>query len=214
MHRLLAVWSTAALCVSGGVAHHVRRVQRPAPLVSPRSARQVRNERNEIYVHQRAPSKSVHPSMYDMFVGGLVVAGETPETAARCEPTASLAEKKPQRSLAVSAVLPTTASDGTHQMPAVTTPPFADASGSESRALRLVLRRGVSRRVRVVPRRNEVKEELGVDVAHAGASMQYMFDHDFIGPRNRVVVSCYCVTVQVHPSPSPDQREAKTRLPG
>ena len=41
----------------------------------------VRNAAGDVYVHQRAPTKSVHPSMYDMFVGGLVVAGEAVETA-------------------------------------------------------------------------------------------------------------------------------------
>ena len=36
-----------------------------------------------IYIHQRSPAKSVHPSMYDTYVGGLVVAGERPSEAAR-----------------------------------------------------------------------------------------------------------------------------------
>ena len=43
------------------------------------------NEQGEVYVHRRADTKSVHPSYYDMFVGGLVVAGEGLETAARCD---------------------------------------------------------------------------------------------------------------------------------
>jgi isopentenyldiphosphate isomerase len=43
----------------------------------------VQNEAGEVYVHRRAPTKSMHPNMYDMFVGGLVVAGETVEQGAR-----------------------------------------------------------------------------------------------------------------------------------
>lgn len=36
-----------------------------------------------VYVHRRSAKKSVHPSRYDMYVGGLVVAGESPADAAR-----------------------------------------------------------------------------------------------------------------------------------
>jgi len=45
----------------------------------------VLDDEGRIYVHQRSPAKSVHPSRFDMYVGGLVVAGESPEEAARCE---------------------------------------------------------------------------------------------------------------------------------
>lgn len=44
----------------------------------------VLDDEGRIYVHQRSPAKSVHPSRFDMYVGGLVVAGESPEEAARC----------------------------------------------------------------------------------------------------------------------------------
>ncbi len=45
----------------------------------------VRNSRGQVYVHQRTASKDLFPSMYDMFVGGVVGAGEEYLTAARRE---------------------------------------------------------------------------------------------------------------------------------
>ena len=45
----------------------------------------VRNSRAEVYVHQRTASKDLFPAMYDMFVGGVVGAGEDYLTAARRE---------------------------------------------------------------------------------------------------------------------------------
>lgn len=44
----------------------------------------VTNAERHVFVHRRSPAKSVHASMLDMFVGGLVVGGEDPEAAARC----------------------------------------------------------------------------------------------------------------------------------
>lgn len=43
---------------------------------------QVRNPRGEVFVHRRTASKLVFPSLYDMFVGGVVGAGETYDDAA------------------------------------------------------------------------------------------------------------------------------------
>ena len=36
----------------------------------------VRNSRGQVYVHQRTASKDLFPALYDMFVGGVVGAGE------------------------------------------------------------------------------------------------------------------------------------------
>ncbi|MFI1830552.1 NUDIX hydrolase [Streptomyces sp. NPDC020412] len=41
-----------------------------------------RDERDRIFVHRRTATKKVHPGMYDMFVGGVVGAGETYDDAA------------------------------------------------------------------------------------------------------------------------------------
>ena len=43
------------------------------------------NSHGELYVHRRTETKDVFPGMYDMFVGGGVVAGEEYEAAARRE---------------------------------------------------------------------------------------------------------------------------------
>ncbi|MDI5966277.1 NUDIX hydrolase [Streptantibioticus silvisoli] len=43
---------------------------------------QARDPRGRIFVHRRTPGKLVFPSMYDMFVGGVVGAGEDYDTAA------------------------------------------------------------------------------------------------------------------------------------
>jgi isopentenyldiphosphate isomerase len=43
------------------------------------------NSRNELYVHRRTWTKDVFPGMYDMFVGGVVGAGEPELDAARRE---------------------------------------------------------------------------------------------------------------------------------
>lgn len=45
----------------------------------------VANRRGEVYVHRRTDTKDVFPSMYDMFVGGVVESGESYEAAARRE---------------------------------------------------------------------------------------------------------------------------------
>ena len=42
----------------------------------------VTNARHEVYVHQRTATKDLFPSYYDMFVGGVVAAGETYERSA------------------------------------------------------------------------------------------------------------------------------------
>jgi 8-oxo-dGTP pyrophosphatase MutT (NUDIX family) len=44
-----------------------------------------RNPAGEIYVHRRTDDKDVFPGMYDMFLGGMVLTGETYEDAARRE---------------------------------------------------------------------------------------------------------------------------------
>ncbi|WP_030244120.1 MULTISPECIES: NUDIX hydrolase [unclassified Streptomyces] len=41
-----------------------------------------RDAEGRIFVHRRTPTKLVFPSLYDMFVGGVVGAGETYESAA------------------------------------------------------------------------------------------------------------------------------------
>ncbi|MFJ3585501.1 NUDIX hydrolase [Streptomyces sp. NPDC090127] len=43
---------------------------------------QVRDAEDRIFVHRRTPGKLVYPSMYDMFVGGVVGAGESYDDAA------------------------------------------------------------------------------------------------------------------------------------
>lgn len=43
------------------------------------------NSRGEVYVHRRTRSKDVFPGMYDMFVGGVVAAGESYRSAAARE---------------------------------------------------------------------------------------------------------------------------------
>ncbi|MFG2773380.1 NUDIX hydrolase [Streptomyces sp. NPDC048350] len=42
----------------------------------------VRDAEDQIFVHRRTPVKLVYPSMYDMFVGGVVGAGESYDDAA------------------------------------------------------------------------------------------------------------------------------------
>jgi len=42
----------------------------------------VKNSRGEVYVHRRTPIKDVFPSLYDMWVGGVVDQGESYRTAA------------------------------------------------------------------------------------------------------------------------------------
>jgi 8-oxo-dGTP pyrophosphatase MutT (NUDIX family) len=44
-----------------------------------------RNSRGEVFVHRRTETKDVFPGMYDMFVGGVVGAGEEYAEAARRE---------------------------------------------------------------------------------------------------------------------------------
>ncbi len=44
-----------------------------------------KSSRGEIYVHRRTTTKDVFPGMYDMFVGGVVGAGEEYDAAARRE---------------------------------------------------------------------------------------------------------------------------------
>lgn len=43
---------------------------------------EVKNARGEVFVHRRTASKLIFPSRYDMFVGGVVGAGETYDDAA------------------------------------------------------------------------------------------------------------------------------------
>ncbi|WNM34143.1 NUDIX domain-containing protein [Streptomyces sp. Li-HN-5-11] len=43
---------------------------------------QVRDAEGRVFVHRRTPSKLVFPSLYDMFVGGVVGAGESYDDAA------------------------------------------------------------------------------------------------------------------------------------
>ncbi len=45
----------------------------------------VLDEHGRLFVHRRAPTKLVFPSYYDMFVGGVVAAGESYDEAARRE---------------------------------------------------------------------------------------------------------------------------------
>lgn len=44
-----------------------------------------KNRRGQIYVQRRADTKDVFPGLHDMFVGGVVAAGETYDEAARRE---------------------------------------------------------------------------------------------------------------------------------
>lgn len=43
---------------------------------------QVRDTQGRLFIHRRTPIKLVFPSLYDMFVGGVVGAGETYDEAA------------------------------------------------------------------------------------------------------------------------------------
>ncbi|MFF5976286.1 NUDIX hydrolase [Streptomyces sp. NPDC012769] len=43
---------------------------------------QVRDAQGRVFVHRRTPTKLVYPSLYDMFVGGVVGAGESYDDAA------------------------------------------------------------------------------------------------------------------------------------
>ncbi|MFE7899875.1 NUDIX hydrolase [Streptomyces sp. NPDC057424] len=43
---------------------------------------QARDAESRVFVHRRTPAKLVFPSLYDMFVGGVVGAGESYDTAA------------------------------------------------------------------------------------------------------------------------------------
>jgi hypothetical protein len=43
--------------------------------------------------------------------------------------------------------------------------------------------------------RNEAKEELGIQIAPDIAEISPLFTHDFMGPRNRVAVSCFRVVM-------------------
>lgn len=44
-----------------------------------------RNDAGQVYVHRRTDTKDVFPGLYDMFVGGMVAAGEDYAVAARRE---------------------------------------------------------------------------------------------------------------------------------
>lgn len=46
---------------------------------------QVRDAENRLFVHRRTSTKLIFPSLYDMFVGGVVSAGESYDEAARRE---------------------------------------------------------------------------------------------------------------------------------
>jgi isopentenyldiphosphate isomerase len=45
----------------------------------------VQNAAGQVYVHQRTATKDVFPSLFDMFVGGVVASGESYDEAARRE---------------------------------------------------------------------------------------------------------------------------------
>jgi isopentenyldiphosphate isomerase len=62
-----------------------RREVRARKLLHRGTAVLCRNSRGEVYVHRRTDDKDVFPGMYDMFLGGMVAAGEDYLTAARRE---------------------------------------------------------------------------------------------------------------------------------
>jgi isopentenyldiphosphate isomerase len=62
-----------------------RREVRARNLLHREVAAIVRNSAGQIYVHRRTESKDVFPGMYDMFVAGMVAAGESFEDAIRRE---------------------------------------------------------------------------------------------------------------------------------
>lgn len=45
----------------------------------------VRNSRGEIFVHQRTDTKDVYPGLFDLAAGGVIAAGEDPDSAAQRE---------------------------------------------------------------------------------------------------------------------------------
>ncbi|HEY8978735.1 MAG TPA: NUDIX domain-containing protein [Streptomyces sp.] len=45
----------------------------------------VRNASGEVYVHRRTDTKDLYPGLYDVWVGGVITAGEEPDTAAERE---------------------------------------------------------------------------------------------------------------------------------
>jgi len=62
-----------------------RRQVRAQNLLHREVAALVRNRRGEVYVHRRTATKDIYPSLYDMFVAGVVTSGEAYEEAIRRE---------------------------------------------------------------------------------------------------------------------------------
>jgi mutator protein MutT len=56
----------------------------------------VLNSKGEVFVHKRAKAKDIYPSMYDMFCGGTVLAGESYDEAAIREVREEMGIKNPQ----------------------------------------------------------------------------------------------------------------------
>jgi isopentenyldiphosphate isomerase len=67
------------------VGHATRREVRRRKLLHRGVAVLCRNPAGEIYVHRRTDTKDVFPGLYDMFVGGMVTAGESYSSCARRE---------------------------------------------------------------------------------------------------------------------------------
>lgn len=55
----------------------------------------VKDSHGRVYVHRRTATKDLFPSMYDMFIGGVVAAGESYEEAARREAEEELGVTSP-----------------------------------------------------------------------------------------------------------------------
>jgi isopentenyldiphosphate isomerase len=78
------------------IGHLSRREMRARNLLHRGTAVVVRNSAGDIYVHKRTSTKDVFPGLYDMFVGGLVVHGESYEDCARRETTEELGIVRPE----------------------------------------------------------------------------------------------------------------------
>jgi 8-oxo-dGTP pyrophosphatase MutT (NUDIX family) len=67
------------------IGHAPRSEMRARNLLHRGTAVAVRNSAGDIYVHRRTRTKDIFPGLYDMFVGGLVVYGESYDDCARRE---------------------------------------------------------------------------------------------------------------------------------